>query len=190
MDNVMRTEGSKYNDSLNVVEIAKLIRKDLTAAVKAGQLPKGIKFGVTVQKFSMGCSLTIAVKTFPGQVLNPARVLAGELGGVHGEYSGNAPRNFHCEQWARVERTLEGIANAYNRTASDSQTDYHNTNFYLHVLCQVDTAAERANVIATYLGDLKISQATGLDVAPLPWHEDRLRRDQARPERHLHRQGI
>lgn len=45
-----RTEGAKYNRNLSTTEIAKLIRADIMTAIKAGQLPKGIKVGVRDRK--------------------------------------------------------------------------------------------------------------------------------------------
>jgi hypothetical protein len=160
MNDTTKHEGSKYQSGRDIVEIAKMIRADIAAAMKAGELPK-MKIGVTTSRFAGGQSLTIAVKTFPGQVLNPARVLAQEL--KISEYGGTS-FVWHCEQYARVQRTLEGIGNAYMRSESDMQTDYHNTNFYLTVSCQVDTLAERASLVAGLLGDLQVSKAAGLDV--------------------------
>ena len=56
--------GAKYDETLDVADIAKLIRKDIKAAVKAGVLPDE-KYAVKIARFSMGRSIDVHVKTWP-----------------------------------------------------------------------------------------------------------------------------
>jgi hypothetical protein len=57
-------------------EIAKLIRNDIKAAVKAGKLPTGIKVSVTTDTYSMGSSIRVSVRELPAgyPLHNPARI--------------------------------------------------------------------------------------------------------------------
>lgn len=124
--------GSKYEatKSLDIAEIAKIVRKDIKAAIKAGLLPK-VKTSVRISRFSGGCSLDVYVKTFPEgfDVANRGRVLFEMDNGPY----------VHCRipllsvEATRVVKTLEAIVNAYNFDKSDTMTDYFHVRFYGHV---------------------------------------------------------
>lgn len=125
--------GSKYNDetkNLGIKEIAKLVRRDIKAAVKAGSLPKEMKLGVRIQRYSGGQSLNITVKSFPGGFLNPAYVKAVKAN-PHLCYSEYPPK-YHPRVSSALT-TLEDIANAYNYDNSDSMVDYFDVNYYVRV---------------------------------------------------------
>ena len=139
--------GNKYNRDLNVAEIAKLVRADLKAAVKAGTLPKGFKASVRISRYSMGQSLDVNVKAAPGvTVMNPLRL-------AH-EQSGSREVMTRDEMWRHSEAaralldTVKSIVDAYNFDGSDSQSDYFHVNFYgnvdfAHALEQAEREASR-----------------------------------------------
>ncbi len=54
--------GSKYEQTkdLDIVAIAKLLRQDIKASVKEGRLP-AVKYGVRIERYSMGQSIHISV---------------------------------------------------------------------------------------------------------------------------------
>lgn len=135
--------GSKYERGVDVAEIAKRVRADIKAAVKAESLPAA-KYGVRIARFSGGQSLTITASSLPFEVSNEAYVLADH----------SDPRNDRINRLSdaakAVERALESIGAAYNFDGSDSQSDYFNVNFYLHIDLAHDEAAERAAILARH----------------------------------------
>lgn len=124
--------GAKYERGRDITEIAKLVRADIKAAIKAGDLPKGTKCSVRVSRFSGGRSLTVTVKALPGiNGLNWYR-LDAEKAEPH-QYPGNFPqhaRAIYSPEGTRVVKLLEAMVEAYNFDGSDTQTDYFHVNFY------------------------------------------------------------
>lgn len=110
--------GSKYNSNLDVAEIAKLVRQDIKAAVIAGDLPSGLKVGVTIDRYSMGYSLDVRVKACPQPML---------------EWTTCEIRNERViRKTANVTvwlDTIEAIVRAYSRRDINSCEDYYNVNF-------------------------------------------------------------
>jgi hypothetical protein len=129
------TYGTKYEATkdLSRVEIAKLIRADIKAAVKAGTLPAA-KYSVTCQSYSGGGSINIKVADVnkEGFVLHNEARLRWDLENPHaGLY--NAPsnvRDLYSPEAVEMKKTLEGIMGAYNYDGSDIQSDYFNVRFY------------------------------------------------------------
>ncbi len=67
--------GSKYVHGRDLADVAKLVRADIAAAVKAGVLPAGLKVSVRIRRYSMGQSLDVFVTAAPGLCfLSVARV--------------------------------------------------------------------------------------------------------------------
>ena len=153
-----RTEGAKYDRNLSTTEIAKLIRADIKTAIKAGQLPKGIKVGVRSRYFAGGSSIDLTITAFPGQVLNPASVYANALS-VFEERS----RPYYSQAVRQALATLDGLMDAYNHDASDSMSDYFDVKFYGHVSVRcAQEAAERAVLLANdALADLRVAKNAG-----------------------------
>ena len=129
------TYGTKYEATkgLSRVEIAKLIRADIKAAVKAGTLPAA-KYSVTCQSYAGGGSINIKVAdvTKEGFVLHNEARLRWDLENPHaGLY--NCPanvRDLYSPEAVELKKTLEGIMAAYNYDGSDIQSDYFNVRFY------------------------------------------------------------
>ena len=100
--------------SLDIAEIARRVRADLKE-----QVPE-CRFSVTIQRYSMGRSLDIVIKSGPFEPhvwghdgLRPARYLTPECKAV-------------------IDR-VRTIANQYNFDDSEPQTDYFNYNFALDI---------------------------------------------------------
>jgi hypothetical protein len=57
-----KTIGTKYEQTkdLDIAQIAKLVRQDIAAEVKAGLLPK-VKYSVRISRYSMGQSLDVTI---------------------------------------------------------------------------------------------------------------------------------
>jgi len=117
--------GSKYNRDLDIAEIAKLVRSEIKDRVKKGAFPKG-KYAVRISRYSDGRSLNITVSGIDPKfgILNP-------------EFYAEERRNPHAYRYenprSKLLDDLKAIATAYNYDRSESQVDYFDTNFYLHV---------------------------------------------------------
>lgn len=119
--------GSKYDRDLDVADIAKRVRADIKAAVKAGELPNGLKTSVRISRYSMGRSLDVAVKACPGvEVMNPARAEHDIENNdrVHSDFP------IYTEDFAALLEQLRSIVRAYNFNGSDIQADYFHVNFH------------------------------------------------------------
>jgi len=112
--------GTKYEISMDVAEIAKRIRADIKAAIKAGTIP-AIKTAVRTKRYSGGQSINIDIKSWDGPVKDEAAIV----------------ESWQCKPYTpalKATRTvLEDIMNAYNMDRSDSQSDYFHCHFYGHV---------------------------------------------------------
>lgn len=141
-----RVYGSKYDTNLTTVEIAKRFREDVKAAIKAGDLPKGLKVSAPAKHFSGGSSIHAVITACPVRVLNPARV-AVEYANPHDHIGGNPPR--HTEEATALLAKLNEMLRAYNHDGSDIMTDYFDVNFYGDVTFHWELEhAEREKLIA------------------------------------------
>ena len=118
-------------------DIAKDIRKQLKK-----EFPK-CKFSVTIDRFSMGQSMLIALMGAPFAAFAKDEDVNGNL--HKGDYAQlnqyqlrKEPEEYICngvyltpEAWAVMKRADE-IQRQYNWDNSDLQTDYFDVNFYFH----------------------------------------------------------
>jgi hypothetical protein len=129
-NNTTEFRGSKFNHA-DVRDIAKMVRKDIAAEIKAGRLPAGLKASVTIDRFSMGQSIDIHVTALPVWFRVWDRAF------VAFEIATNGRRCYDGQRYSRearaVIRRLEGLLAAYNRDDSDSQTDHFDVHFYGNV---------------------------------------------------------
>lgn len=114
--------GDKYQATkdLAMAEIAKLVRSDIKAAQKAGQLPKALKVSVR----SDYNSLRVEVVSAPFALMSEDGLRASLTGEYIPVYMQRS------EEATRVENLLNAIMAAYNYDGSDIQTDYFNVRFY------------------------------------------------------------
>lgn len=121
------TYGTKYaaTKDLKRTEIAKLIRADIKAAVKAGSLPKA-KYSVTCRSYSGGGSIDIHVSEAEGiRVYNVERLLF-----EHDEPHAYCALDVYSAEMMAVVETLDAIHASYNYDGSDYSTDYFHVRFY------------------------------------------------------------
>jgi hypothetical protein len=123
---------------LTLKEIAKLVRTEITAKVKAGELPRGIKVSVRTDYYSMGCSLNVSVTALPEgfPLLNRARV-AFENENPHWGYW-NMPEETR-ERFSAEGRQVLAVLNAivdeyhYSRRHDFPNDDIVDQNFHKSV---------------------------------------------------------
>ena len=134
----MNYTGIKYDAGLNIVEVAKRVRK----AIKDNH--PDIKASVTTKRFSGGQSLDVRITGCPFPIVNPSRHEAERTRIVH-EYED--PR--FTEPASKLLKDLESLVNQWNRDLSDTMTDYFNVKFYEHVFFDWEIEeAERAQLDA------------------------------------------
>lgn len=136
--------GEKY-ERLDIAEIAKRLRAEIKEKIAKGELPKGLKVSVTIERYSGGQSMTMKVVRSPQATQDAASIVARALTPhVHLDLP------YYTEFGSKLLKDLEAMANAYRYDRSDSQTDYFDTNFYVHAKFDSDLeGAERQAALAT-----------------------------------------
>lgn len=152
--------GSKYRRGQDVADVAKELRKDIRQAVKDGELPKA-RYSVRISRYSGGCSLSVTVKDAPVLVINPEWE----------RYQLENPNVFpsvhrHTEAWVALERVLEGLANAYQRSDVESMIDYYNVAFSLSVGPDFDWEQAQRKELLSWL-------RAGFSPKPKDWRTSR-----------------
>lgn len=112
------TTGSKYTGYRDASEICKDIRAELKAATDANYLPAGLKYSVTNDKYSGGQSISVVIQG----ITDEERLDPTELD-HHGQ-----PKPL--KEATELQKRVEAITNAYNRTDIDSQSDYFNVAYW------------------------------------------------------------
>lgn len=133
-----RTYGSKFDNALSTKEIAARIRKDIQAAIKAGNLPKGTKVSVKTEYSSMSAAINLCIKDLPGvEIYSNAYI-------NHMRTAPGAFFRFDCfsDDAAAARTLLKQIADAYNYDGSDSMCDHFDVRFYGSI--QFDVAMANA----------------------------------------------
>jgi hypothetical protein len=126
--------GSKYEQGLDISEIAKRLRKEIKAAVKAKELPK-CKYSVRISRYSMGQSLSVTITETPFPIHNRRYLeLEHRISYCDGECGEMREEIERIDRWTQkaidLIKTMEEMANQWNYDGSDSQTDYFNVNYY------------------------------------------------------------
>ena len=131
---------SKYEQGLDIIEIAKRLRREIKAAVKAEELP-ACKYSVRISRYSMGQSLHVSITKTPFPVHN-RRYLELDHEILSGDHNRQEVNDLYAERedtdaWTQqargLVRKLEGMANQWNYDGSDSQTDYYHVNYSMSV---------------------------------------------------------
>ncbi len=140
--------GAQYDAARDIADIAKLVRKDIKVAVKAGELP-AVKYRVRISRYSMGRSLNVTVKGLPvEQVANMERFRA-EARNPDLRHLGVPVGKLKTEEAYALEAKVEALVNAYNFDKSDLLNDYHSSAFaaFVEVACSYEEARERAEAL-------------------------------------------
>jgi hypothetical protein len=127
-------KGERYEEGghLDVKDIAKLMRRDIREAIKAGDLPKGIKTSVRISRYSGGRSIDISVTALPEGFVWYTDEYAIETKGFTrpaDRYSG-WDGEMLSKKADKVLEVLKKIHDAYNRDNSDSMVDYFDRSYY------------------------------------------------------------
>jgi hypothetical protein len=117
--------GAKYDRATDIAEIAKRVRADLKAAVKAKDIP-GTKYRVTIERYSQGQSLNVRIGDVPFTIVSEERIRRDILDRADFDPA----FGWRTEEAVALIRKVEAIVGAYNFDGSDSQTDYYHVNFY------------------------------------------------------------
>ena len=132
--------GAQYESTkdLDVADIAKLIRADIKAAKKRGDLPKSLKTSVRISRYAGGQSLDVTVK---GGI--PVHTEAYLRWYRAGDYRTDTPDRY-VPSFKALKAALKAIVEAYNFDGSDLMTDYFNVRFYGDVLVDSDVLKREA----------------------------------------------
>ena len=140
-----RSYGSKYAEGKNLPlsGIARLIRRDIKAAVNAGELPGSTKnYSVRTQTYAGGGSINVLATGLDGMWTDCTGIVPGSESGLSARTCPNhwcAANNDspHAErhqvlsvEGQRVKRVLNAIHGAYNHDGSEVMVDYFDVNYY------------------------------------------------------------
>jgi len=136
------TQGKRYSNNLGIADIAKIIRKELKEKYPA------CTFSTTIQKYSGGQSLHLALMSAPFEVFNTEHK-QDKNGNIYTDRDyGYAQLNkYQFKEYAdgynngayltkeayEVVRAAADLANSFNYDDSDAQIDYFHCNFYLNI---------------------------------------------------------
>jgi hypothetical protein len=145
---MQRLYGDKYDRDLDGPGIAKAIRQDIKAAVKAGELPEGV-YSVRFRWATHSYAIDVEAKHLPGvAVLNAERIRWDAQRGTMHDLPSQCCE-IHNERGKGILKTLEAIMWAYNHDGSDTQSDYWDVNFYGHAKIAWEfEKAERERIVA------------------------------------------
>ena len=139
--------GAMFDRNRDVVDVAKLVRADIKQAVATGAIPAA-KYSVTVDRYSMGRSVTVTVSSPSFRVYNPAR-LAYDLANTSRPMT-DAERCWMSAEASDVAEYLEAILANYNENRSRPEEDYYDISFAADVRINGDRAAEVASMLAMH----------------------------------------
>lgn len=146
--------GKKYSRGMDVKEIAALVRGEIKAAVKSGELPKALKASVRIDRYSGGRSIDVKL-TCPGlKVYSVPRLLADR--DEPNVYSG---LNWMSDEASEVTKKVKAMLDAYNFDGSDTMTDYFHVNFYSEVVLDGNRDEELAALSGLVKGTTEYDRA-------------------------------
>lgn len=140
--------GNKYTGFRPAAEVAALIRADLKAAQKAGELPTDVTFSVRARSYAGGQAVDL---TIIGRTNAFIYVEYTDAYDVH--------RREYSDQARELMGKVEGIHQAYNRNRSDSMVDYFDVMYYGTVNYQDDHGRVFAEREKARLAALKAHRA-------------------------------
>jgi hypothetical protein len=129
------TIGPKYDRDRwrSAAEVARLLRADLKAAQESAALPPSAVFSVRSESFAGGQSVRVEIRNLPDR----------EILDHHPDYPNRLNRDAR-----ELERTVRRMANAYNRDASDSQSDVFDVHYYAQVSIETEASRQSRQYLA------------------------------------------
>ena len=133
----------KAPELTDTAQIAKRIREDIQAAVRAKTLPPG-KYSVTTAKYAGGSTITVVAAKLPFPVLNPPafRVMKGSS---DVSFDRDTFRSRYTDKAEAVLAKLNAIVDEYHWDRSDPMTDYFHQRFERDVKLDDDAEWRRMN---------------------------------------------
>ena len=126
-----RSYGPKYEAGMDIKDIAKLVRKEIKAAIP------GFKFSVSIKRFSGGRSLDAYLVDVPDGFsfweANPDYFPGG--------FGWNASKIRYSEALREINEKVKEIIAAYNYDGSEIMVDYFDVNFYSSVGVKFESPA-------------------------------------------------
>jgi hypothetical protein len=127
----------------STAEIAKSIRADIKAAIKAGKLPKGIKVSTRIHCYAGGSSIRVEVTELPDGFPVVSRERFAYLRANPRETLFSLPyelRERESPEGLAVLATLNAIVDVYHWDESDISADYFHCNFHRRISISDDLA--------------------------------------------------
>jgi hypothetical protein len=115
-------EGSEFDTSKDIKEIAKILRQRLKKEFPAS------KFSVTIERYSMGQSMSIALLESDVQVMKDPLAKHEQVNQYYIKDS-----DLWTDKGKELLQKVYQMASGFNYDDSDSMIDYFDTNFYLHL---------------------------------------------------------
>lgn len=143
--------GSKYDEALSDAGIAKRIRQDITLAVKASELPRGLKVSVRCEGGRTCSAIDVRVTAVP----EGFRVMEADCSGWP------SPGYRLTTEMARVIGRLQDIMDAYNYDDSKIEYDHFDRRFYGHAALAGNLRAEAVRKVGE--GDYEMRAAFGVE---------------------------
>lgn len=124
----LRDQGSRFEDTkdLDVKEIAKLMRQDISALKKKGALPKGLKVSVKIQRYSGGQSIDFLIRGNLGSPIYNLEWLEHESRSLGDIFEGHR----YTPEALEALEALKSVHTDYNYDESDSRVDYYDVKYY------------------------------------------------------------
>jgi len=129
------TIGPKYDRDQwrSAAEVARLLRADLKAAQESAALPPSAVFSVRSESFAGGQSVRVEIRNLPDR----------DILDDHPDYPNRLNRDAR-----ELERTVRRMANAYNRDASDGQSDVFDVHYYAQVSIETEASRQSRQYLA------------------------------------------
>lgn len=131
-DNEKKGDNYEATQNLDIAEVAKILRRNIKEAIKAGELPQGLKTSVRIDRYSMGQSMDVRVTGLPEGVQWYTDEYAIETKGFTrpaDRYSGWDGEMLTKEAGEILEK-LSKMRESFNRDNSDIMVDYFDVRYY------------------------------------------------------------
>lgn len=128
-----RSYGDLYDKERTAKDVAAEIRRQIRAAVKAGDLPGDWRYSVRFQRYSGGRAIDVRA-TSPRPIYGADPTVSNRWG----ERVRHSETGDYVSAWVdrlttearRVRDLLDALHTAHNHNGSDSETDYFDVKYY------------------------------------------------------------
>lgn len=139
--------GAAYVPGRDVKDIAADVRSIIKKAIKSGYLPKSLKVSVKIERYSMGCSLNVAVTACDEIMINMESWLKMREWKWMGSWADAGSR--YSVKGHEVLDFLKQVVKAFQKSEYHGGSDYSNTNFHSDVSIDIEDE-QFEKIIAEY----------------------------------------